>query len=545
MGEIIRDVTGVNDLNKMYIKEIVNSAIEIYRELREGDAKKFSNNLTGSKCIVTFLQESLRTYSSFVDAFRLLGAESIDGFRNPKESSLAKGESNFHTIDTFIGQGVGLKFLVIRDGLEGSARWAKISAFRSYAKKLREYAKVYRSVPQNLILPIIFNGASGQQTHPSQLLLDCTTLAHKFGRFTDLNFGICNDIGGSRVASSHIDASSKLGWTLHLCPFENAGLNPRQALSVLNNEIPPIIYKQTPDMFGKIDLLYINRYQFNLRGKNTGDHAASIFSESHPQISLPIIEKWGLPIFHARPIDKNAKEMAQNLEDHPYDYSGIQSDFGVPTRMAMCIYALENRLFSFEGIIKSLNPQELGFYLENLSAAPSTKIKHERYTVSELNNCFVIDHIPLGCGGVISNLISKLYPEIQIVLSMNVKGDNPLSIPKDNIKLFVQADFKWTDELSNIVALLTDYTAKKSCRVSEFRNGKRVNKWAFRFLNNNGDICINERCIAHLKNKEEINFKHLTVRFNGHKIKVCPFCGMPQNNQQEILEAFYRYCKNG
>ncbi len=524
-----RDVTDVNNLSPEYIEKIVELANIIYLELMNGTIGKFSNYLAGSDCNLLFSQSSTRTYDSFHKAFILLGARNIGGFRSASESSISKGESIFHTIDTFVGQGTSPKFIVVRDGSEGSAKWASICAFRSFAKKFREFAKKYRNFPQNLILPIIFNGGDGMHSHPSQLLLDCTTLKYRFGRIMNFNFGECNDIGGSRVVSSHIDASPKLNWKMHLCFFPGAELNKRQKYNLIKHRVELNEYKDIRDMLHLIDLLYVSRYQFNLRNQQTGDHAKDIFTDSHPRISLDLVKPYNLPVLHARPIDKNAKEIDTNLYDHALDLSGIQSDLGTPTRMAMCINALENHLFSLKGIISSLTPEEMGFYEKDFSDLEPDPNKKERYTILKLTDSIVIDHIPLGCGGVISNLISEMYPKTQIVLSMNVKGDSQHSVPKDNIKLHVGPEFEWTRELSNIVALFTDYTVKKSCRISIFKNGKRIKKWCYRYLTDAGDICENENCITNERFKEGIHFFHKNEKIDNWAIKVCPFCEWPQN----------------
>lgn len=536
MKKLVRDVTCVNDLDKFYIEEIAGRAGKIFRELREGNPHKFANNLTGEKCVLLFAQESTRTYDSFWDTFGLLGAERIAGFRSAKESAMNKGESIFHTVETYLGQGTGVKFVVMRHSLEGSARWAMISAFRAFAKKVRQYTKEYRSFPQNLTLPIIFNGGDGQHSHPSQLLLDCATINHKFRQITDINFGECNDLGASRVVSSHIDAAPILNWQMHFCslPDSESQLNLRQKFNLAKSGIPYSEYTKVKDMLEKINLLYVSRCQFNLRGEKTGAHAAKIFNAEHPRISLKLIGPHNIPVFHARPIDKNAREISPDLYDHPLDYSGIQSDFGVPTRMAMCMYALDNRLFSLPGIISSLQPEKIGFIKKNLGDKPAKIIEHERFTTSMLNHGFVIDHTPLGCGGVMANLISKFCPDIQIVLAINVKGDYSNSIPKDVIKLHVPENFIWPQELDSIVALFSDYTAKKSCRVSQFVNYNRTHKWCYQVISDNGERCNNKNCVTNPDYNEGIHFRHQRLIFQGQKIKICPFCKTPQNI--EILD---------
>jgi aspartate carbamoyltransferase catalytic subunit len=57
----------------------------------------------------------------------------------------------------------------------------------------------------------VVNAGDGAHEHPTQALLDCSTIrAHK-GRIAGLTVAICGDIAHSRVARSNIFALSKLG----------------------------------------------------------------------------------------------------------------------------------------------------------------------------------------------------------------------------------------------------------------------------------------------------------------------------------------------
>ena len=524
MSKLVRDVICVNNLDDYYLQHIAERSLDIFKEMQTGNPNSFRNALAGEKVVFLFTQQSTRTWDSFWDAMTLLGAERIAGMRDAKESSLDKGESIYHTVDTYVGQGVGAKFIVMRDGLEGSSKWAQVSAFRSYTKKVKEFSKMNRAFPVNLNLPLVFNGGDGMHSHPSQLVLYCASIYNKFGKIKGINFGETNDLGGSRVVSSHIDAASMLDWTLHFCPLPGGELNQRQLYSLSKNKSKFNVHDNLLHMLPNLDLLYVSRYQFNLRGQKI-DATKEIFTPEHPRITLDLILPHNLPVFHARPIDKNLKEIDSDLYDHPLDYSGIQSDFGVPARMAMAMYALNNRMFSLESIIKSLNPEEIGFFKENLQATNSKQISGERYTTAHVDNGYAIDHIPMGCGGVMANLITKVYPNIQVVVSMNVKGDYSNSKPKDVIKLHTPQNFVWDNFMDNLVAMFSEYTQKKSCRVSKFVGGKRIEKWSYKVLSEPQDNCINPKCVTRPEYKEDIYFKHKSE--NG--IFVCPYCEMPQN----------------
>src|SRR3989338_9083432 len=170
MSKLVRDVICVNNLDDYYLQHIAERSLDIFKEMQTGNPNSFRNALAGEKVVFLFTQQSTRTWDSFWDAMTLLGAERIAGMRDAKESSLDKGESIYHTVDTYVGQGVGAKFIVMRDGLEGSSKWAQVSAFRSYTKKVKEFSKMNRAFPVNLNLPLVFNGGDGMHSHPSQLV---------------------------------------------------------------------------------------------------------------------------------------------------------------------------------------------------------------------------------------------------------------------------------------------------------------------------------------------------------------------------------------
>jgi len=513
----IRDITCVNELSYPYIQKIADLSSSIYRELNLGNVNFYTNTLPHRKVALLFAQKSTRTYDSFLDAFLKLGTNRIVGMRNASESSLGKGETIFHTIDTYIGQGDGTHFIVIRSNLEGTAKWAQIAAYRSYAKKVREFAKTFQEFPRNLVLPIIFNGGDSFHNHPSQLLLDVATLNHVFKRITDFDFGDINDLGGSRVVSSHIDAAKILNWRMHFCALPGAELNQRQKFAL--NQAPKYYeYKSLSKMLGNIDFLYVNRYQYNLRGETHPKKNESFFSKDHPQISLDLVAPHQLRVMHARPIDKYYKEIHPSLWDHELDISGVQSDLGTPTRMAMCLYAIENQLFTLPGIIATTDLFKLGYYQENLNHTPKKKRVGSKYTTALINHGYVIDHIPLGCGTVMSQLIKRFFPDVTIVTSTGVQGKQNQSNIKDVIK--IHTNQRWTRELTNIVGLFSNYTQNKSCRISQFKDGIRVDKWTYKYPLIPMDSCINTNCITHGNYMEDICFRHMLI---SEKL-VCPFC---------------------
>ena len=85
----------------------------------------------------------------------------------------------------------------------------------------------------NYIGSIIINAGDGAHEHPTQALLDMTTLKEKFGYLKGLKIGIVGDISHSRVALSNMYGLKTMGAEITLCgpatlipPFiEDLGVN--------------------------------------------------------------------------------------------------------------------------------------------------------------------------------------------------------------------------------------------------------------------------------------------------------------------------------
>jgi len=518
--KIVRDITNVRELPLEYYEWIINKAQIFFEALKDGDSRIYENYLKGWNVVPIFTQKSTRTHDSFLEALNTMGAKHSIGISDPERTSLMKGESLADTIDTYVGYGA--HFIVMRDGREGAVKWAKTCALKSFAKRIRSFAQKNKKVPRNLVLPLIFNGGDGSHNHPSQLLLDCASMFYHFKRFTNLNIGIINDLKASRVFASQADACSLLNWNLRLLPIKGSEPSERSLQRLKDTSAKFKIYDNFEDykkQISTLDILYVHRFQKNLRNDTAGLEECYCMDK---QVLEQNNFNQNSILMHARPIDKTVKEISNDLRYHPWNYSGIESDFGLPTRMAMAAYVIEHNLFSLKGIISSINSEDFTYVKEKISSIIPSKIKSEqKYTTAYIEKGFVIDHIPAGCGSVMNELVCQLLPGTEVILSSNVKGSENNSIVKDVIKIF--GDIEWTLELDNLVALFSDTSIKKSCRVSRFESGKRQEKWTFREYNvDDVDKCKNEKCITNDKlYNESIDFK-FTKRVDG-KLE-CPFC---------------------
>jgi len=166
--------------------EEINTLLDLgerFLEIAERPIKKVPT-LRGKTVINLFLEASTRTRTSFEIAAKRLSADGINF--TASASSTTKGETLIDTATNL--DAMAPDIVVIRHAQAGSA------------ELLTKYIKA-----------AVVNGGDGQHEHPTQALLDASTIrAHK-GKIEGQTVVICGDIDHSRVARSNIFLLRKLG----------------------------------------------------------------------------------------------------------------------------------------------------------------------------------------------------------------------------------------------------------------------------------------------------------------------------------------------
>jgi aspartate carbamoyltransferase catalytic subunit len=154
-----------------------------FLEIADRPIKKVPT-LRGKTVVNLFLEPSTRTRTSFEIAAKRLSADAVN--ISGSASSTTKGETLLDTARNI--DAMSPDIVVIRHSQAGAALML--------ARALRA---------------AVVNAGDGAHEHPTQALLDCSTIrAHK-GRIAGLVVTICGDIAHSRVARSNIHALRALG----------------------------------------------------------------------------------------------------------------------------------------------------------------------------------------------------------------------------------------------------------------------------------------------------------------------------------------------
>ena len=177
-----RHLLGIEPLAAVDIETILDLT-ERFLEINERPIKKVPT-LRGKTVINLFLEPSTRTRTSFEIAAKRLSADAVNV--SGSVSSTTKGETLLDTARNL--DAMSPDVVVIRHSQAGAAVML--------SRQLRAG---------------VVNAGDGAHEHPTQALLDCSTIrAHK-GKLAGLDVAICGDIRHSRVARSNIWALTKMG----------------------------------------------------------------------------------------------------------------------------------------------------------------------------------------------------------------------------------------------------------------------------------------------------------------------------------------------
>ena len=183
-----KHLLGLENYPAKDIQTIIDTAFS-FKEVLERPIKKVPS-LQGKTIVNLFFENSTRTRISFELAQKRLSADTVN-FSAPT-SSLIKGETFKDTAQNI--EAMKIDAVVMRHPTPGSTLQLT-----------------------NYIDAIVINAGDGTHEHPTQAILDMTSLQEKFGYLNGLKIGIIGDIAHSRVALSNIYGLKIMGADVTLC----------------------------------------------------------------------------------------------------------------------------------------------------------------------------------------------------------------------------------------------------------------------------------------------------------------------------------------
>ena len=183
-----KHLLGLENYPAQDIQTIIDTAFS-FKEVLERPIKKVPS-LQGKTIVNLFFENSTRTRISFELAQKRLSADTVNF--SASSSSLKKGETFKDTAQNI--EAMKIDAVVMRHPTPGSPLQLT-----------------------NYIDAIVINAGDGTHEHPTQAILDMTSLQEKFGYLKGLKIGIIGDIAHSRVALSNIYGLKIMGADIILC----------------------------------------------------------------------------------------------------------------------------------------------------------------------------------------------------------------------------------------------------------------------------------------------------------------------------------------
>lgn len=292
---------GIDELKDDDINYIIDKTINLAKNYKLQN--QLINKAKEKKICHLFFEASTRTRVSFEMAAHRLGYKVFDGL--PTKSSISKGETILDTVRTI--KAIGSEACVIRHINSGTAHFL--------AKEME------------MGFPII-NAGDGSHEHPTQALLDASTIILNKGKIKGLTITFCGDINHSRVASSGIRLLKRLGANIRIWApgslfndsYSKQGIknfsSPEEALA--DADIVMVLRLQNERMTkGIIPSLHEYKEKYRL----TKHH-------------LKFMKKNGL-IFHPGPQNRGVEITSDVLDDKRRARIEQQVEIGVLVRMVV------------------------------------------------------------------------------------------------------------------------------------------------------------------------------------------------------------------
>lgn len=225
-----RHLLDIDSLGRDDIITVMDLA-DHFREISGRPIKKVPT-LRGRTVINLFMEPSTRTRSSFEVAEKRLSADALN--IAPSTSSTVKGETLLDTVRNL--EAMNPQILVMRHSQAGAPHFlaSRINA-------------------------AVVNAGDGYHEHPTQALLDCTTIRHHKKKFEGLQVAIVGDIAHSRVAHSNIQALAKLGASVRVT-------GPRTMLPPGLSEMGAQVFPNLSACIEGVDVVMMLRIQMERMG---------------------------------------------------------------------------------------------------------------------------------------------------------------------------------------------------------------------------------------------------------------------------------------
>jgi len=283
-----------------YSREEILDTLKLAKEFEKNPSRPI---FKGKVIASIFFEPSTRTRLSFETAANRLGARVI-GFSDAGNTSVTKGESLKDTIKMVSNYA---DLIVMRHPLEGSAR----------------YASEVSSVP-------VINAGDGANQHPTQTMLDLSSILKTQGKLETLKINIVGDLKYGRTVHSLIQAMSHFSPSFTFISPDELRL-PQEYRDFLTTH--SITFNESKNLnqgVNEADIIYMTRVQKE-RFSDPIDYerVKNVYSLNRSMLTSC---KENMKILHPLP---RVNEIDTDVDNSEHAYYFNQAENGVYTRMAI------------------------------------------------------------------------------------------------------------------------------------------------------------------------------------------------------------------
>ena len=524
----------MRDFSKQEILFILDTADEVKRAIHDKEydqtqfKKKHNTNvkelLTDSNIATLFLEKSTRTNYSFRAAATKAGAN-VDGFTNPEDTSLGKGETWAHTLEMFAGWGYNA--LVMRTTTEGIPRWSKQAIHQNHQHVKMQHDSLHQLYSYHP--PIILNGGDGTNQHPTQCFLDLMTIreiARSQNQDLDnLNIALLNDLRYGRTNASLMSVAHHFNWKLHLAYPPRFGPQQSRLDDLINNDVQVIDHGTD---FIQAMTSSLIAYQSRPQKERVAKGEDLITIANLGRITLQMYQQMGelAPyLLHPLPIDsKTFEEISHELQHHPKNFTKFQAENGIYIRIALLSIGLDKIPLPYQQnhtTHTTTTIQELDFSQKEktLNNLRSGIIEHEG---------IVLDHIPAGYGRRLAGILGLEHENLPLVISSYLPTPNGRQSHKDIIK--IHAQYQFTQPQYEAIALIAPQTT-----ISLISDGNVYQKLrpTLGTIVTDHITCGNTQCVTNIP-EEHVAPSHLIEQTKKGPQLRCDYC-----EQTDTLKNIY------
>ncbi|HYX46914.1 MAG TPA: aspartate carbamoyltransferase catalytic subunit [Sphingomicrobium sp.] len=286
------DLLSIDSLSDRQIELLLGRAQMLFEDARS--TRRTEPSLAGRIVFNVFYENSTRTAMSFATAAHRLGASALS--LSVEHSSVKKGET-----------------------LEDTA--ATLGAMRPDALVVRHRENGAPARVAEIVDAPVINAGDGTNEHPTQALLDASTMLHRLGRIDGLKVAICGDIRHSRVARSNAKLLPRLGAEVRLAGPPN--LMPEGALQLTIDQA-----------IEGADVVMMLRVQRERLESDLGDGPGEYLSRYGLTAERLALASPDAVVMHPGPMNRGVEIESAIADDEERSLITLQVEMGVAIRMA-------------------------------------------------------------------------------------------------------------------------------------------------------------------------------------------------------------------